>query len=99
VPNKTILAPDELNADQNGTVTPVISPTPFTTWEESQNGIQPTKPQDLKPEDVPEKMVSVMVCDITGMKATAYCPKKRLKTFKVSEQPKDNCTFHIYPPD
>jgi penicillin-binding protein 1B len=99
VPNKTILAPDELNAVQNGTVTPVISPTPFTTWEESQNGIQPTKPQDLEPEDVPEKMVSVMVCDVTGMKATAYCPKKRLKTFKVSEQPKDNCTFHIYPPD
>ncbi len=101
LPNKAVLSAEDLSPDRADGLSPRESPTPFSTWEESQrtedDGQQP-KPLSEGPKDLPQKTVSVMVCDFTGMKPTAYCPKKRLKSFKESEQPKDSCAFHIYPP-
>ncbi len=102
LPNRAILSPEETESDGGNDGTPSVAPTPFTTWQDGiqdQIGDQDKKPPESPSEQAPPKMVSSMICDYTGMKATAYCPKKRMKTFKEGEQPKDNCTFHIYPPD
>lgn len=40
------------------------------------------------------KMVTVMICPVTGMRATANCPKKEARSFKSGTEPKDFCTIH-----
>jgi hypothetical protein len=39
--------------------------------------------------------VTLMICPLTGMRATVNCPNKKPQTFVEGEQPKDFCTFHV----
>jgi len=39
-------------------------------------------------------MITVMICPITGMRATANCPNKEAHKFKAGTEPKEFCTFH-----
>ncbi len=96
LPNRSLIPAEDLNSDENLDLTkPQVSPTPFTTWEDARK----ESPPNTGSSENSEKNVSVSVCSFTGMKAGEYCQKKNLKTFKESEQPKDFCNIHIYPPD
>lgn len=101
IPNRSLLSPeDEESGEGENGPGPNGSPTPFTTWEEENHRREnQPRPGPSDRSEEPEKNVSVLVCEFTGMKAGEFCPKKRRKTFKESEQPKEICSFHIYPPN
>jgi penicillin-binding protein 1B len=42
--------------------------------------------------------VVVVICPLTGMRATVNCPDQERRTFKRGSEPKDFCTFHVNPP-
>ncbi|HXG85061.1 MAG TPA: PBP1A family penicillin-binding protein [Pyrinomonadaceae bacterium] len=103
MPNKLLLPAPEENFDENvtGTVQATPTATPFMTWEESQqnqnnNSSYPRQSDDSVPDF--ERSVTVMICPVTRARATSNCPTKQPKTFRDGEEPKDFCTFHVYPP-
>lgn len=103
MPNKLLLPAPPENFDENvtGTVQATPTATPFTTWEESQQGEKNNVPYPEQKDDAEtdfERTVTVMICPVTGMRATSNCPTKQPKTFKEGTEPKDFCTFHVYPP-
>lgn len=74
---------------------PEATPTPFETWQESQQDKDKLKNQNsnvAKPEVT--RSMTVMVCELSGMRATLNCPNKEAKTFKNNTEPKEFCTFH-----
>jgi len=80
---------------------PSPSQTPISeTW---QDGAEPpSKPMDpdapYRPESNrrsgPSGMITVMVCPVTGMRATANCPDKQARSYRPGTEPKEFCTFH-----
>ncbi len=106
VPNKVLLPTSESIADSSEITTATPSPTntPFTTWQQDAQQNPNNKQSNSAPEndDLDEQgfqqNITVMICPVTGMRATSNCPTKRPQTFKKGEEPKEFCTFHIYPP-
>jgi penicillin-binding protein 1B len=106
VPNKLLLPTDEPITELSETTTIAPSPTntPFTTWQDAQQN--PNKKQsnsgmedgELEEKDF-QQNITTMICPITGMRATSNCPEKRSQSFKVGAEPKEFCTFHVYPPN
>ncbi len=107
VPNKmllpttddTYLTEEQLNRT---TITPTPTATPFMSWEEaqqsSQSGRKNASGETYKSTPEIQRSVTLMVCDLTGMKATRNCPHTHPKTFEEGEEPKEFCTFHVNPP-
>ena len=108
IPNKTLLpAADELNPDDLTDATP--SPTPFQMWQDAGQNPPPDQNQNTAPPTsspptsadgkVPQldiaQTVTVMICPLTGMRATVNCPDKRPQIFKKGEEPQEFCTFHV----
>ncbi|MBX7170831.1 MAG: PBP1A family penicillin-binding protein [Pyrinomonadaceae bacterium] len=78
---------------------PEATPTPFTTWEEAQ---QPSSEKSktkntAKEETEVTQSITVMICPMSGMRATINCPEKEAKTFKNGTEPKDFCILHNKP--
>jgi hypothetical protein len=89
--------------------TPTPSPV-TGTWQDSEpngdpnappeGGRDPKSPPAAEPSrgtrgpDGRAGMVTVMICPLTGMRATVNCPEKKAKTFKAGTEPKEFCTFH-----
>jgi len=100
VPNKTLLPSDETILPESDLAVPSPSATPFTTWQESQQN--PNNNQIVLPTEIPEAdlqmNITVMICPLTGMRATINCPNKQPKTYPDGEEPKDFCPFHVNPP-
>jgi penicillin-binding protein 1B len=72
------------------TPTPEKSPTPIQeTWEEQ---LEPTSGQSRG--DPRSGGVMVVICPVTGMRATAACPKSEMKSFTQGREPRDFCAFH-----
>ncbi len=98
VPNKTLLPvkDDSLDAELPA---PLPSQTPFQTWQDAglnQNSNRPSLPAaDEIPKIDPVQNVTLPICPLTGMRATANCPDKSLQTFRKGEEPQEFCTFHI----
>lgn len=95
VPNRSLLPIDEnLNIDADKD--PRATPTPFTTWQEeqqNQNG-NPRSSREAAPVELEQK-ITVMICPLTGMRATRNCPTKEAQTFEAGKEPKEFCTFHV----
>lgn len=96
VPNRSLLPVPDASFDTGGSPGKSPSPTPLTgTW---QDGVEPpetksdTAPQ--RPPAVEPGSVTVMICHLTGMRATSKCPEKESKTYKAGTEPKEFCTFH-----
>ncbi len=96
VPNKSLLpVGEDLDGDLNEN--PRVTPTPFTTWQEeqqNQNGNPSSRLRDAAPAELEQK-VTVMICPLTGMRATRNCPQKETRTFDDDKVPKEFCTFHV----
>lgn len=99
VPNKLLLPTDEANLEpEEQSEKPEASPTPFTTWENEQKGNQNSASRNLEPPPEFQRNVTVMICPITGLRATSNCPNPTAQTFTENAKPKDFCTFHVNPP-
>ena len=74
VPTKVLLPSDDPDYDESNKPTP--TPTPFTTWQEegTTNSTKPSK--DDKDKKNPALTITVMICPLSGMRATSNCPKK-----------------------
>ncbi len=98
VPNRSLLPIPEDNIDggANGGL-PTPSPTAITeTWQE---GMEPPegppaagRPRTSSTE--PVETVTVMICPLTGMRATVNCPDKEARTYRKGKEPTEFCTFH-----
>jgi penicillin-binding protein 1B len=101
VPNKILLPTDEANLTESETTEPSPTATPFTPREEAQQDPQNNQnslagSKDSEPDLV--QNITLMICPLTGMRATVNCPNKKPQTFVEGEQPQDFCTFHVKPP-
>ncbi|HKP68239.1 MAG TPA: transglycosylase domain-containing protein, partial [Pyrinomonadaceae bacterium] len=77
---------------QESNAPPTPSPTPLSgTWQGMDDAANTSS---KKPPRSVEKSVSVSVCPITGMRATANCPGNEVRTFRSGNEPKEFCTFH-----
>ena len=95
VPNKSLLPILDENPDANGEPRPTPSPTPVNgTWQDGTSPPegQPSNSQSRAPSETGS--ITIMVCPLTGMRATVNCPDKQAKTFKAGTEPKEFCTFH-----
>ena len=74
---------------------PAPTPTPLDgTWQEQNLPNGTTQPSNSKTDKSMVEKVTVMICPLSGMRATANCPTKESKVFKKGEEPQDFCTFH-----
>ena len=97
VPNKILLPTGEENLTQENTETaPQGSPTPFTTWEEQQKGNSNRQNTATDSQNRLESQITltIMICPLSGVRATSNCPTKEAKTFEEGKEPKDFCQFH-----
>ncbi len=94
VPNRSLIP--ILDENPNATPRPTPSPTPLNgTWQDGTSPPegQPSNSQSRAPGDT-DGSVTVMICPVTGMRATVNCPDKHAKVFKAGTEPKEFCTFH-----
>ena len=100
IPNK-LLPTEETPEDFESTETkPEPVGTPFQTWTDEQTGKTPEDSPDVrKPRGDFQRGVYVMICPVTGMRATSNCPKKEAHSFEPGTEPGDFCTFHVNPPE
>ena len=96
-PNKALLPTQETNAfiEENPQIAPRTTITPYRTEDEFQNAKNPPVRQRMEIAPDREQNITVMVCDVTGMRATANCPDKHSKTLNETEEENDFCTFHV----
>ncbi len=101
VPNKAMLPVEEdvlETGDAPDEPTPSPSSTPITdTWQELQDGTQngTTSPSLRNRAGPSGGFVTVAVCPVTGVRATANCPRREAKQFRPGAEPKDFCNFHV----
>ena len=97
VPNKILMpTEDEKPSETNTEDNPRSTPTPFTTWEQQQRGEtgnQNTATKATNP-NPPKGTVMVIICPLSGLRATINCPTKEAKTFEERKEPQDFCSFH-----
>lgn len=102
MPNKALLPSDEVNLlDEAALETnPRPSATPFVSWEEAQQmqNEKRTSSDAGATTSEAEQNVTIMTCDLTGMRATVNCPYKHPQIFNLGAEPKEFCTFHVKPP-
>jgi penicillin-binding protein 1B len=106
IPNKSLA--DDQPTDENVQEIPPVegevpSPSPTGTpidgtWQDDAEPPTNVGSNRKPPQRERERTVSVMVCPLTGMRATANCPTKELRTYPAGSEPKEFCTFHVRPP-
>jgi penicillin-binding protein 1B len=93
VPTRQMLPVDDGLTDAEDKPEP--TPTPLDeTWQEQVKPSETPKPSNSKPEKSNAGQVTVMICPLSGMRATLNCPKKEPKVFRQGEEPRDFCSFH-----
>jgi hypothetical protein len=104
IPTKKMPAEDEIVDYDPETGEPILKPTPTPkptpvngTWED---GTEPPGAENKSDSnsDPRKDTVSVLICPLTGMRATSNCPNAERKTYRRGTEPKDFCTFHVNPP-
>jgi penicillin-binding protein 1B len=98
VPNKTLLPTDNILTEADDATAPTPSETPFQTWQDAQQNNQ-NRPTLTPDTDIPRvevvQNITVMICPLTGMRATINCPDKNSQTFRQGEEPREFCSFHV----
>ncbi len=95
VPTKMMLPTDEAVIEEQSEK-PSPTPTPVDgIWQEQTIPNGTTQPSNTKTDkNNLDARTTVMVCPLSGMRATINCPTKESKIFKQGEEPKDFCNFH-----
>jgi len=95
VPTKMMLPTDESIIEEQDK--PAPTPTPLEeTWQEQTSPGNTTLPTNSSKKDKNnlDARTTVMICPLSGMRATSNCPTKEAKVFRQGEEPRDFCTFH-----
>jgi penicillin-binding protein 1B len=93
IPTRMMLPADEAVIEEQNIPKPTPTPLDGTWTEQVKPGTTPT-PANSKTDISPVSRITVMVCPLSGMRATMNCPQKESKVFKQGEEPKDFCSFH-----
>jgi penicillin-binding protein 1B len=95
VPTKMMLPTDEGIIEEPNDK-PEPTPTPLEeTWQEQNTPGNTALPSNTKKDkNNLDARTTVMICPLSGMRATINCPTKEAKVFKQGEEPRDFCTFH-----
>lgn len=97
LPSRNMIQTINEDIDPEGNNRPTPSPTPISsTW---QDGAEPPEVKtgsggNSSAPSLTGGAVTIMVCPITGMRATINCPTKEAKTFRGDTEPTEFCTFH-----
>ncbi|REJ78031.1 MAG: PBP1A family penicillin-binding protein [Acidobacteria bacterium] len=91
VPNRMLK--DDYDSEFPDGIDPNASPTPFTTWEQAEEESEP-EPARGQPQAVGGE-VPIVLCPLSGKRATANCPERKVRKFKVGTEPTDFCEFHV----
>ena len=97
LPSRNMIQNLNEDMDLEGNNRPTPSPTPISsTW---QDGAEPPEVKtgsggNSSAPSLPGGTVTIMVCPITGMRATINCPTKEAKTFRADTEPTEFCSFH-----
>ncbi|MBK8811609.1 MAG: PBP1A family penicillin-binding protein [Acidobacteria bacterium] len=91
LPTKALLPTD---GDLSDLPKPTPSPTPFTTWQEEGATNPSTVPREEKNDGDLESKITLMICPLSGMRATVNCPNKEAKVFSQKQEPKEFCNLH-----
>jgi penicillin-binding protein 1B len=104
VPPRELAAPEEPIYDDTGlspepeqtpAPNPTASPPPVTsTWEDLEERATNSNSSRRSPAAGSERIVSVMVCPVTGMRYTSNCPFSESRSFARGSEPKDYCSLH-----
>ena len=96
VPNRSLLPIPGDNPEINLNGRPTPSPTPLSgTWQDRSEPPDDQPPIQIRPPAAETGgTVTVMICPLTGMRATARCPLPESKSFRGGTEPKEFCTFH-----
>lgn len=105
-PNKAMLPLDEDGfpiEDTPSEPNPTPSQTPITgTWQETlEDPRSSTNQSSRNRQRSPDGMgfVTVVVCPITGMRATSNCPRREAKSLRSGTEPKEFCSIHTKAPE
>jgi hypothetical protein len=97
VPNRSLLPVTDMGVDRAAAI-PEPSSTPISgTWQDSvDEGPRPDTASNSAGRSSPDRarQLTVMICPLTGMRATANCPKKEPRAYRYGEDPQEFCTFH-----
>ncbi len=97
LPSRNLIPTVDDGLDPNGGSRPTPSPTPLSgTWQDG------AEPPEVKSDPGgrsgaagdPTGNVTIMICPLTGMRATINCPDKEARVFRQNTQPKEFCGFH-----
>lgn len=81
-----------IESEPSQTATPL--PTLYESQYERKNNQNSLQVNEKSKPDL-AKEITVMICPLTGMRATTDCPNKQPQTFANGEQPNQFCTFHV----
>ena len=96
VPNRSLLPITDIATPEPGGG-PTPSPTPISgTWQDNVESPSTTKSSNSALRSIPERsrQISMMICPLTGMRATTNCPGKEPRSFPSGEGPDEFCSFH-----
>ncbi len=103
VPNRSLLPIPDSNPELNKGEHSTPSPTPLSsTWQDRAEPPPIPEMPDMPQPSAQAKpragdkggAVTIMICPLTGMRATSRCPNPEAKSFRPGSEPKDFCTFH-----
>ncbi len=96
VPNRSLLPITDVTlSDSPGLPEP--SPTPISgTWQDGLDLPEARSQAGSTPRNSTESpaVTTVMICPLTGLRATVNCPKKEPRPFAAGKQPDEFCQFH-----
>lgn len=91
----TIPARKLIETDSEFDIDAEPSPTPLGgTWQERIEGEEPNPGEPQRQQRERALGASVVVCPLTGMRASSKCPSREVRTFPEGSEPRDFCTFH-----
>jgi penicillin-binding protein 1B len=98
VPNKELAVeptPEDYKYDDIEPTKPKETPTPKPD-NPMERPIDKVATEEKKPDEKPEfePTVTIMICPLSGARATSNCPKMVQQKFKQGQEPKDFCQFH-----
>jgi membrane peptidoglycan carboxypeptidase len=97
VPNRAFLdlnEDDEIPVEGEPNPKPTLTPPPVNgTWTDGTDSAVPSESRDDKSR-ASAKTVTIMVCPVTGARATVNCPDKEARSHAQGTEPREFCTFH-----
>ncbi len=97
MPNRSMVSTTDPAGSGEPGKHPTPSPTPIQeTWQDSSEPPtgSPDPERETRDSEPPSGTVTVMICPVSGQRATVNCPNKKAKSFKPGTEPKEFCPIH-----